>query len=218
MKRYIVIFLCTLCFNLSLQGQVGINTDNPSAMLDVVGDVKTDGSLYLENPGSNSQIRDSKLLIRTTANNIIQYDIASSKYGPINYAQYSFQDLSSQGLLDYDTKISTADYIVTIQGYYFLDAFYNDFNLLLKSNVNDNRVEGYQIYAYENSATNTWFLRAFPNNSDFISIGFNYHTTEIDMYLNLIIYRRGFITKSQPAITVDMSNSTTGVASLPDGF
>jgi hypothetical protein len=43
-------------------------------------------------------------------------------------------------------------------------------------------------------------------------------TTSIDMYLNVIIYRKGFIAKEQNSITVDMLNSETNTVALPTGF
>lgn len=205
-----------------LSAQVGINTTNPTAELDVVGDTKIDGSLYLENPGSNTQIRGSKLMVISTDGSIKKYDINASKYGPINYAQFEFEDLSQDGLQDYDTKISTAEYIVSIQGYYFLEAGTGDTNVMLHSTISDDNIEGYQIYAYPNTTTNTWFIRAFGNNSEFMTptngSGSNTATTTVDLFLNVIIYRKGFISKEVGSISVDMSGSETGTANKPTGF
>ncbi len=199
--------------------QVGINTTTPSAVLDVVGDVKIDGSLILEKPGSYAQIRNSKLLIQTSSDEIIKYDISVSKYGPINYAQFVFENLSTDGLQDYDTKVSTTDYIVSVQGYYFLETVSGDTDIMTHSNIDDSRIEGYQIYAYPNSSTNTWFLRAFINDGTFRTrIASVFGDTPIDLFLNVVIYRKGFITKEQNAVSVDMGDSETITAPLPTGF
>lgn len=199
--------------------QVGINTSTPSSELEVVGDVNVDNSLFLENPGDNTEIRGSKLLIALQNNDLVQYDINVSKYGPINYAEFIFRNLSKDGLQDYDTKISTDDYIVTVQGYYYLEAQTSDTDVMTNSAINNDNIEGHQIYAYKNTTTNTWFLRAFVNNSEFTTrLGNSFGATPVDMYLNLILYRRGFISKELTPVSVDMANLETGTAPLPAGF
>ncbi len=211
----LLLYIPLVFFFITASGQVGINTHNPLATLDVQGNVKMDESLYLENPGDFDEIRGSKLLILSTTNEILEYDIAQSKYGPINYARYIFRNTSTNGLRDYDTKISTIEYIVSVQGYYFTAN--GNTNVLLRSNIDTANIEGYQIYAYRNQTTNTWFLRAFVNNSTFRS-GTNFVDNPIDLFLNVIIYRNGFIAKSLDNITVNMGNLETGVAPLPAGF
>ena len=212
----ILILTLTAC---NLWSQVGINQSNPVKTLEVVGDMKSDGSFYLENPGEITQIRNSKLLILSPSDYIVEYDIDASKYGPVNYAQFIFRNLSKNGLLDYDTKISIDKYIVTVQGYYYLEAVTDDTDIMAHSTISNNNVEGYQIYAYKNTTTQTWFLRAFVNNSEFYTrISSVFAPTPIDMYLNLIIYRNGFISKEQPSVSINMGASETGTAPLPAGF
>jgi hypothetical protein len=214
MKYLLLLSILFICFpNWS---QVGINTHTPAAELDVQGSVKIDKKLYLENPGASDQIRGSKLLIQKVNNEIIEYDINLSKYGPINYAQFIFRQTSTNGLHDYDTKISIEDYIVTLQGYYFTAAN-NNTNVLLKSTINENYIEGYQFYAYPNPTTKTWFIRAFVNNSTFRS-GNGFNENPIDIFLNIVIYRNGFIAKTVDPIYVNMNNAETGTAPLPSGF
>ncbi|MCH7785272.1 MAG: hypothetical protein IIB06_07635 [Bacteroidetes bacterium] len=218
MKNIYIFLIIVLSFESSFT-QVGINTTTPSATLEVIGDVKLDSSLYLESPGNNIQIRGSKLLIRSTANEILKYDITISKYGPINYAEFSFNDLSTYGLYDYDTKISTADYIVCVEGYRFHDETPSETSVMPHSLIYNYNIEGYQIYAYENTTTQTWWMRAFVNNSEFmVRQGSGYDVTTIDMILNIIIYRRGFIAKSLTPINVDMGAVDSGTAPLPTGF
>lgn len=218
MQNIYILLMIVLSFS-PIHAQVGINTNTPSATLEVIGDVKLDSSLYLESPGNNPQIRGSKLLIRSTANELLRYDITASKYGPINYAEFSFNDLSTYGLYDYDTKISTADYIVSVEGYRFHDETPSETSVMPHSLIYNYNIEGYQIYAYENSTTQTWWLRAFVNNSEFmVRQGNGYEVTTIDMILNIIIYRRGFIAKSLTPINVDMGAVDSGTAPLPTGF
>ena len=200
--------------------QVGIGTNTPQSTLDVVGNTRVDGSLFLENPGRKSEIRNSKLLILSTANTVLKYDIQTSKYGPINYIELAFRNIASEGLLDYDTKISTNDYIATIQGYYFLEPTTGDTDILLLSLTDTSNIEGYQIYAYANPITQTWFLRAKVNNSIFMTRNSSsvFIPTQFDLFLNLVVYRKGFITKEHEDVSVNMGNSELFTAPLPAGF
>ncbi len=208
-----VFYILSICANITW-AQVGINTETPQATLDVVGDAIADGSLFLEAPNASTQILGSNLLIRSTTNDKLKYDIGISKYGPINYAQFAFRSASTNGLLDYDTKISIADYTVTIQGFYFLKTDGNT-SLTIHSNTSNDDSEYYQFYAYKNSTTQTWFIKAFVNNATFRSGPSN---IPVDILLNLIIYRKRFISKELPAISIDMGDMETGTAPIPLGF
>lgn len=209
-----------LCIGLApAMGQVGINSTDPQAALDVVGDVKMDGSLTLEDPGDNSEIRGSKFLIRSVSNDMLRYDINTSKYGPINYAEFAFRDVSTDGLQDYDTKISTSEYFVSIQGFSLLRASNGRDDVMVHSTVSDDNIEGYQIYAYPDIGTQTWHIKAYANNSQFqAKSGDVYVNLSVDILMNVMIYRRGFITKAQNDVILDMGNLETGTAPLPAGF
>ena len=218
MKRYyLVVFLGLFLFG-TLGAQVGINTTEPKASLDVQGDARFDDHLFLEEPGAYNIIRGSKLLINTTADEMLQYDIEQSKYGPINYVQFAFKNTNTIGLEDYNTKISTADYLVTVQGYYFTGPNGNT-NIMPHSRDSDGDIEGFQMYAYPNAETGTWFLRGKFNNASFRApTGSGYGDVKVDIYMNLIIYRNKFISKPQTKITVDMGGNETQTAPLPAGF
>lgn len=219
-KLYFILAFIT--FTGHIFSQVGINNSSPSATLDVQGEVLVDSSVYLENPGNNTNIRGSKFLVVTTANDLSRYDIDISKYGPINYVEFAFKNLSADGLVDYDTKISTSDYLVSIQGYSCgIAGAGRTGSIMPHSSIDALNIEGYQIYAYPNSSTGTWFLRAFINSSTwqkYSSSHSDYIDTEIDMWLNVMIYRKGFIAKTHTDITVDMSDSPTGSVAVPTGF
>lgn len=218
MKNILFLTGLMLCFN-QASAQIGINTNSPDSMLHVNGTAIVEGSVYLEDPGAVTEIRHSKLLIKSPVDDIVQYDIDVSKYGPLNYAEFVFRGLSTNGLQDYDTKISTDKYIVAVQGFYYLEPGSDDTDVMAHSNISNDNIEGYQVYAYKNTTTQTWFLRAFLNNSEFHTrFGSVFAATPIDLYMNLIIYRRGFISKSLNTVSIDMGNSETGTAPLPAGF
>jgi len=214
-KPIYVPFLAMLLLSFIMEGQVGIKTQNPQATLDVNGDVRVEKKLYLENPGDFGIIRGSNLLIQKTDLQIAQYDIEISKYGPINYAQFIFENVGDPGITFYDTKISTEDYLVTVQGYYFLENGTNATSVVSYSDNGDDYVEGYQIYAYKSPATNTWFIKAVINNGGFRN---STEVINVDMYLNLIIYRNRFIAKQITNRVVNLGGSATGTAALPAGF
>lgn len=200
-----------------LSAQVGIHTDNPAATLEVNGDVRVRKKLFLENPSSiTTLIRGVELLIQKTNRDWVQYNIEESKYGPINYAQFVFRKTHTDGLQNFDTKISAEDYIVIVQGYYFVISQNGSTDVTLRSRTNDRNIEGFQFYSYINPATNTWNIKGFVNNSTFMSG----ETTQaqIDLFMNVIIFRRGLISKSIDPITVNMNSNQTGTAPKPAGF
>ena len=208
-----VIFV--LIFTYALKAQVGINTTTPSATLDVNGTTKTDAKLFLENPGNSSVIRGSKLIIEKTDRSLVQYDIDVSKYGPINYAEFVFRNTSRAGITDYNTKISTVNYTVSVQGYYFRENGSNSTNVHVVSNKGNNVVEGFQVYAYKNTTTNTWFIKCIVN--DGIFEGRN-TSANIDIYMNLIIFRKRFIAKEVGSVSVNMNQQTSRTVAKPTGF
>ncbi|WP_442845568.1 hypothetical protein [Leeuwenhoekiella sp. H156] len=214
MKIFLIPFV--LLYSGFALSQVGINTTTPVRALHVEGNTMTDEKLYLENPGNSTQIRGSKLIIEKTDKAIVQYDINISKYGPINYAQLIFRNTSRNGVTEYDTKISTLDYAVTIQGYYFREYSTNSTSVITASNSGNGVVEGFQVYAYKNPSTNTWFIKGIVNNGFFL-VGTNTNT-KIDLYLNLIIYRKGFISKEIPDVSLDLNGNPTGSVAKPPGF
>lgn len=210
-----LLFFCLLNSAIII-AQVGINNPNPSAMLDVTGSVLVGKKLYLENPGDYPEIRGSKLLIKKTDEQIVKYDIDQSKYGPINYVQFVFKNTNAIGLQNYDSKISANDYLVTVQGFYFLVTGTNDTNITIHSNLAESNIEGYQIYAYIDNTTQTWHIKGFINDSTFRN---NADVdTAIDLYINLIIFRNGFIAKSLEDVSVDMNNLETKTVPPPSGF
>jgi hypothetical protein len=214
MKRNYIFFLLFLVQSFFVCAQVGINNATPAATLDVVGDVYVRQSLFLENPGTYVNSPTSNLLMfNNTTGDVAKYDMAGSTFGPLNYVQFAFLNTSSFGLDGgYDTKIDATKYTVAIQGYSF-DRNGNT-NVVQRSLTSSANVEGYQFYAYENAGT--WWIKAFVNNSQFYIGG---SVTNVDIYIDLIIYRNNFITKIwDTPLTIDMGGSDTATAPLPAGF
>jgi len=213
MHKYFV-FSILVMQSMFLHAQVGINNPDPSATLDVIGDVKVQEKLYLENPGSYTSGPNSKLLMFNDATgSVIKFDVSNSDFGPLNYVQFVIKNVSSRGLdRGFDTKISAAKYTVAVHGSFFDHG--GNTNVYIRSRSNTNYVEGQQFFAYVSEGT--WWLKAFVNDSEFILNG---NTTSVDFYMDLIIYRNNFITKiwSDP-LNINMNKLETATAPLPTGF
>lgn len=217
-----LLFPILLFHSILMIGQVGINNENPVADLDVTGSVLVREKLYLEDPGSFTNLATTKLLLIKDNGGIIKYDVEGSEFGPLNYAQFIFTNTNTRGLTGgFDTKISADKYTLVVQGFYFNDD--GDTNVSLRKTTGSptsNReryMEGHQFYAYvEGTGVNrTWRIRAFVNNSSFYLSS----ASQIDLYMDVIIYRNNFITKiwGTPQ-TISLGSGTTGTAPLPAGF
>lgn len=220
-KKYLLLFIISLQYISSL-GQVGINRSNPTATLDVGGEVLVREKVYLENPGTYQGNGNSKLLMVNPEGDIIRYNITNGSYGPLNYVQMVFKNTSSTGLSGgYDTKISATKYKLAIHGFYFNKVIRGELNtnLTLRKTSGNNReryIEGHQFYAYIKDGT--WWIKGFVQDSQFF-IGNNNDEQTVDIYMDVLIYRNDFITKFLSNIrTVDMSGRTTATAELPGGF
>lgn len=214
MKHKYFIFSILVMQSIFLLAQVGINNLDPTATLDVIGDVKVQEKLYLENPGSYIPSPSSKLLmVNDATGSVIKFDVSNSVFGPLNYVQFVIKNVSERGLDGgFNTKISADKYTIAVHGYFFDSG--GDTNVYIRSRTNGNYVEGQQFFAYVSGGT--WWLKAFVNNSEFIR---NSSTTWVDFYMDLIIYRNNFITKIwDTPLTINMNKQETATAPLPSGF
>lgn len=203
-----------------MQAQVGINNPSPSATLDVSGNVLAQGNLFLENPGSDTGVSTSKLLvIKDSDNAVARYNVAGSAYGPLNYVQFKFENTSTFGLRDgYNTKISAAKYTLAVHGYFFTThEAQPSTSVSFRSTIDPNRtrkIEGYQFYAYV--VGGEWWIKGFVNNSEAYK---GDSKMNIDLYLDILIYRNNFITKTwEDTEVIDMGKARTKTVPLPPGF
>lgn len=221
MKQKLFLFTLLLMQSLWLVAQVGILNNSPAATLDVVGNVLVQQKMYLEAPGSFTSGPDAKLLmIDPNAGSVIKYDITNSSFGPLNYAQFIFRNVNEKGLngtgrnSGYDTKIDATKYTLAVHGFYFLKTGTNATSVyLLSGSGGGTSIHGQQFYAYIDGTT--WRLKGFVNNSQFYEAGAK---TNIDLYMDVIIYRNEFITKVVGVQNVDMGASTTKTVPLPIEF
>lgn len=214
MKQIYFLFSILFIQSLGLLAQVGINNQSPNATLDVNGDVLVQDKLYLENPGKYIQDPDSKLLmINDDTGEVIKYDVENSVFGPLNYVQFVFNNVSNFGLDGgYNTKIDATNYTLAVHGFYFnIDG---NTNISFRSVDSNTYVEGHQFYAYVQGGV--WWVKGLVNNSQFYT---NNNLSAVDIYMDVIIYRNDFITKIwDTPQTIDMLESPTQTAPLPAGF
>ena len=217
MKQKYLLLVVFILQSIGMISQIGINNSNPNATLDVSGNVLVKDKLYLENPGGDLNVIKSKLLVvNDTEAKIVKYDIETSSYGPINYVKFVFKDISTFGLRDgYNTKISASKYTLAVHGYYLLITDDQTTDVSFRSTINNNEryMEGHQYYAYVENGE--WWIKWFVNNSK------TYKGTEknVDIYMDVTIYRNDFITKKfNTPIEVDMEENTTRTVPTPEGF
>lgn len=213
-----ILLLLFISFSISIFGQVGIGTTtpNPNFALDVKGNVKLSKELTLENTGGFSTINNQKFLAIKKDGTIAKYDISKSKYGPINYTEFIFNDLNYKGLKDFNTKIPTGKYILSVQGYSFKESvgapFYE--RVYFNRNSGPDVVNGLVARAYKKKGT--WWLQFYVNDSNFY-----YHYTgkvNVNLRLSVVIYRENLLTDSGNTITIDMNNTYTATATKPIGY
>ncbi|MGB1269714.1 MAG: hypothetical protein ACPG45_08235 [Flavobacteriaceae bacterium] len=214
MKQLLYIFI--MCTYFYASSQVGIGTTTPTETLDVIGSMKLSEKLFLENPSAYTEIRGSKFLISTATNEILNYDLNISKYGPINFVAFEFEDLNTSGLLDYDTKISVSKYTVSLQGYSYVHANGGPAgtSVYFKSATALDNVYGLTSQAYKKNGT--WWLQFYVDSSKFYNK--SHGNINVDLFINTIIFRNDLLLSQGNTITVNMGNTTTATASLPTGY
>lgn len=216
--RQILFFLSIgIIQSMGLFAQVGINTLTPGATLEVTGEVLVRQELFLEDPGKYLGEANSNLLVIMDSDDaVVKYDIVNSKYGPLNYVQFVFENLSQSGLMGgYNTKISATEYTLAVHGYYWTSDS-GATNVSNRSNKSNGTqfIEGPQFYAYVDGGT--WWIKGFLNDSKFYIAN---TASYIDLFMDVMIYRNNFITKIWSGEqVVDMAKSETATASLPSGF
>jgi hypothetical protein len=214
MKNIFNIILLT--FGVTLMAQVGIGTTTPQATLDVNGnfEIHDNGKLYLENPGLyNNQGSSSLMLVKDLNDNTLKkFDPESLPFSSVSFTTYFFDNVDEKGLVSYDTKINGDRFHVCIGGYRVLRHDQNTSITLTGSTGSDNSTINYlPLYnarAYVNPTTNTWILTFQPNSG-------REFESNIDLYLNVSIYFKNFLTKANTPIIVNMNGVNTGNGNAP---
>lgn len=195
-----------------LNAQVGINKSNPVQTLDINGNLKLSETLYFENPGvyTGSSV-NSYLIVKDNSNNVIKrYVPETADYSAINSVGYTFTAVNFSGLTNYDTGISTSDYHVTIGGYIIRGGGDNSNVYIAGNNAN---IPMYSARAFEQNGT--WRLTFLPNHSRVFTVPATQNPKNIEIRLNVIVYRKDMLTTVNPTINVNMNANTSGNGTAP---
>lgn len=187
---------------------VGIGTNTPTHTLEVNGNMKLSGNLYLENPGNyTGKASGSYLLVRDNSDNVIKrYVPATSAYSAINSTVYFINNISTSGITDFDTRIPAAKYYVIIGGF-IVRGINNDSNIdIVESGSLANYIPQYSARSFVENGT--WRIKFTPNNNRIFD-----RTAEIR--LSISAYRRDMLTTVNSQITYNMNGDTSGNASVP---
>lgn len=207
-----ILTIISFVFSLQLMNAqingVGIGTNTPTHTLEVNGNMKLSGKLYLENPGiytGNSS--DSYLLVRDNSDNIIKrYVPATSAFSAVNSTVYFIKNISTSGVTNFDTGIPDNKYYVVIGGF-IIRGINNDSNISLTvPNDQGNYIPQYSARAFVQNGT--WRIKFTPNNNRVFD-----RTPEIR--LSISAYRRDMLTTVNTQISYNMNAVTTGIASIP---
>ncbi|WP_294276818.1 hypothetical protein [uncultured Chryseobacterium sp.] len=187
---------------------VGIGTNTPTHTLEVNGNMKLSGDLYLENPGKHTgNSADSYLLVRDNSDKVLKrYVPATARYSAINSTVYFITNINPQGLSNFDTGISAANYYLIIGGF-IIRGVNNNSNINLTQPGNTNQyIPQYSCRAFVQNGT--WRIEFMPNNGRVFD-------QNPEIRLSVSVYRRDMLTTVNNTITVDMGANTAGTGSAP---
>jgi len=213
MKKIIII--STLIFYGLATAQVGIGKTNPVQTLDVNGNMKVANTLYLENPGVYvGAASQSYLLVKDNSTQMIKrYVPETSSYSAISNATYAFTAVNFSGITNYDTGISASAYYLTIGGY-ILRGSGDTSNIYIAGDTNN--IPLYSARAFVENGT--WRIKFLPNNDRVFTVPTNITPKNMEIRLNIIVYRRDMLTTVNPTINYNMNANTagTGTSTPPD--
>lgn len=205
-----IYFFILLSIGFCVQAQVGIGTDTPQATLDVNGnfEIHENGKLYLENPGLyDNQGSSSIMLVKDLDDSTLKkLDPSTLPFSSVSFTTFFFDNVDEKGLVSYDTKINADRFHLSVGGFRILSSSGGTSISLTGSTGNGGTINYLPLYnsrAYVNPVTNTWILTFQPNSGRTFE-------SNVDIYLNVSIYFKNFLTKSNEPIVVNMNGVTTG--------
>lgn len=210
MKNFIQLILFIGSVSLSAQIGIGLPTNQqPVETLEVNGtfQLHTGNELFLENPGFYTDVSGNSILLvkNTETNNLNKFDPGEMPFSSVTYIPYHFDNVNKHGLHNYDTKIDATKFYVTIGGFFVLTKDGGT------SIVVDGSKSHFPLYSARAFVQNgTWRLTFdLNNNREFSDL--------VDIYLNVSIYYKNFLTQTNAVKTVNMGNLETGSTPKPIG-
>ncbi len=201
-----------MLISFALIGQVGIGlptNQSPTETLEVNGvfQIHEGNELFLENPGAYDGASGNSILLvkNTETNSLNKFDPAAMPFSAVTFAPYHFDNVNPHGLHDYDTKIDASKFYVTVGGFFVLT---EDGGTSIYVDGNDSHFPLYSARAFVQGGT--WHLKFdLNNNRKFEDV--------VDIYLNVSIYYKSFLTKTNNIINANLGGVSTGSTPKPDG-
>lgn len=195
-----------------LIAQVGIGKSNPVQTLDINGNMKVSENLYLENPGVYiGQAANSYLLVKDNSNQTIKrYVPETSAYSAISNASYAFKSVSFSGISNYDTGIPSSVYYLTLTGY-ILRGSGDTSNIYITGDINN--IPLYSARAFVENGT--WRIKFLPNNGRLFTVPEDITPKNMEITINIVVYRRDMLTTINSQINYDMKANTSGTGTAP---
>ena len=213
MTKFIYILILFIGTTVFAQVSIGFpenyKSTGTSGSLEVNGNIRLhkNSNLYLENIGDYTGTSgNSNLLVNNTSNNTLnKFDPESMPFSSITYIPYRFKNVSKKGLQEYNTRISATKFYVSIGGFF----------VLTKTDGTTVNVKGskehYPLYSARAFVKNdTWHLKFDLNHNREFS-------DNVNIYLNVSVYYKNFLTKTNDIITHSMDSKEQGVTKKPIG-
>ncbi|WP_143310585.1 hypothetical protein [Chitinophaga vietnamensis] len=168
--------------------------------MDINGSLFISGKLFVENMGSAD--RQTPLIGITSNNQIVKVAPQSGRnVTPINMVSYELKNVNLDWVNDFDTKISSTDYVVTIAAYDLKDPVLLAYGRAMAP---------LRIETWQDNNTNTWHLAA-----DYVGTAPTVNST---WTLFLLVMNKS-IAKTLPAITENFNGKDTlTAAASPSGL
>ncbi len=210
MKTILIIINGILGF--AVFGQVGIGlpaNQTPTESLEVNGifQMHEGNELFLENAGAYTGASGNSILMvkNTTTNTLNKFDPEVMPFAAITFIPYQFDNVNAHGLHDYDTKIDASKFYLTIGGFFVLT---ESGGTSIFVDGNSSHFPLYSARAFVQNGT--WHLKFDLNNN-------RQFESQVDIYLNVSVYYKEFLTQTNTTRMVNMSGNSTGTTPAPAG-
>jgi len=182
--------------------QVGINTTTPRKALDIAGDMKISNTIDIDAIETLDDADVPTFINQDTDDSLKTFDVSNPTGVALGYIQeYVITNPEGDWILNFDTRISSLDYDVTI-----ISAYFNKELVITYSGPSDN----FSLpYTFVYSSGNTWRIIA-----DFPSASPRYSSPAGVWTINTLIFSKD-LSKQLGNIENSMSGSSTGAAATP---
>lgn len=204
--RYIIFLAVLFCAQFGFS-QVGIGTEAPTPgySLDVNGSLLVQKEFKHKTfPLENIQNLESQFLVRVENSvppgEVKRLDLSQIPVGPINIADYVFENILGDNLVDVDLQFDSSKYIVGLGNFRYTGA------PILKGSTNYGNIGNFVTRTFVSGGT--WHIEIRNRAHDApISAGIKY-------YVTLIVYDRKYFKELAP-IDVNMGGGNTGSTPIP---